>query len=305
MQANIADLDSAEHAVQDGAEGVGLLRTEFLYLNNPFPPTEDEQIALYRRIFAALGERPIVVRTLDVGGGKPPSFIHIPEQANPELGWRGIRISLDLPDLFKTQIRALLRAGVGKNISIMYPFIESVTTLRRANALMAAARTELEAENCEYALGMPAGAMIETPAAAVSARFLGAECDFFSIGTNDLTQYTLACSRVDERVSRYFEPLSPAVLWLIKHAVDASHDAGKPVSLCGELAGEPLAIPLLLGLGVDKLSMNSSAIPEAKYVIGHFSRAEMIDIAQHVLTLPTAEDIRAYLSKRTELPDLR
>lgn len=296
VQANIADLTSALNAVEAGAEGVGLLRTEFLYLNNVQPPTEDEQVGLYREIFAAVGDRPIVVRTLDVGASKAVSFIDFPQQKNPELGWRGIRVSLDLPDLFKTQLRALMRASVGKNVSIMYPMIESVTTMRRANRLFAEARAELESAQISYALGIPVGAMIETPAAAVCARLLSSECDFFSIGTNDLAQYALACDRTDQEVARYYEAFSPAVLWLIKHTIDAGHATGTQVSLCGELAGMPTAIPVLIGLGIDKLSMTSTAIPQAKYIVNHFTRAEMTEMAQQALMLPTAEDIHAYMA---------
>ncbi|MFZ4816617.1 MAG: phosphoenolpyruvate--protein phosphotransferase, partial [Phototrophicaceae bacterium] len=295
VMANIGDLASAQQAVKYGAEGIGLLRTEFLYLDRSVPPDENEQIQTYHAIFEQLGDRPIVVRTLDIGGDKPPHFMEFPQEANPFLGWRGIRVCLDHPNLFKTQLRAILRAAVGKNVSIMYPMIDELPTLDAANRLLAEVRTELNAAKIAYARNISVGVMIETPAAALTVDLLQSGCDFFSIGTNDLTQYTLACDRNNALVTRYFDPFSPSVLRLVKHTIDAAHAAGKRVGMCGELAGDPIAIPLLLGLGLDEFSMAAVSIPEAKWIISQFSDSVARVVALHILTLPTAEDIRFYL----------
>jgi phosphoenolpyruvate-protein phosphotransferase len=295
VYANIGDLASAKKAIEEGAEGVGLLRTEFLYLNESSAPGEDYQVEVYQAIFDVMGERPVTIRTLDLGGDKPPSFIDFPQEENPFLGWRGIRVCLDMPDLFKTQLRAILRAAVAKPISLMYPMIESVSTLRRANLLLKEAQRELDAANVDYNRSVPVGIMIETPSAAVMTDLLAAECDFFSIGTNDLTQYALACERGNGRVAGYFEDLSPGVLRLIRQTIDHAHAAGKEVSMCGELAGMPAAIPILLGLGLDKFSMSAPAIPQAKWILNGLSDAQARELAQHSLNLPTADDIQNYM----------
>ena len=293
VMANISDLTSAQKAAELGAEGVGLLRTEFIYLHEKHPPSEQRQYETYRAIFEAMGDCPVIVRTLDVGGDKPPQFIDFPAEANPFLGWRGIRVSLERPDLFKTQLRAILRAAVGKNVALMYPMIESVETLRSANQLLQAVCEELDSARLPYAHDVPVGVMIETPAAALLVDLLQAECDFFSIGSNDLTQYTLACDRNNEHVSAYFEAFNPAVLRLIKQTIDAAHAAGKTVSLCGEFAAVREAAPILLGLGLDKFSVTPAAISEVKATLRQFTDSQAAQIAQHALTLPTAAAIRA------------
>ncbi len=295
--ANVGDVESARDAASFGADGVGLLRTEFLYLQDAQPPNEERQIAAYRAIFEAMQGRPVIVRTLDIGGDKPPSYLDFPNELNPFLGWRAIRLCLDDLPLFKTQLRAILRAAVGHHALIMYPMISSLDELRRANATLEEVRAELAAAGLEYAQDVPVGIMVETPAAAMLADALIQECDFFSLGTNDLTQYTLAVDRTNERVARLFEPLHPAVLRLIQTTIDAAHAQGKWVGMCGELAGMKRAIPILLGLGLDEFSMAPRAIPDAKWLISQLSMAQAQEIAQRALSLSTATEVEAYMQE--------
>ncbi len=295
--ANIGDTASAHDAVRFGAEGVGLLRTEFLYLQNTRPPSESQQIEAYRSVFEAMGKKPVIVRTLDIGGDKPPAFLKFDAELNPFLGWRALRICLEDHLLFKTQLRGILRAAVGHRALIMYPMVCSVEELRSANALLAEARRELDAEGLEYAHEVPVGIMVEIPAAAVMADALARECDFFSLGTNDLTQYTLAVDRTNERVASLYQPLHPAVLRLIKQTIDASHQHGKWTGMCGELAGMQKAIPILLGLGLDEFSMAPRAIPEAKWLISRFTEKRAQQVARQALELPTATEIEGYMGE--------
>lgn len=290
--ANVGDDESVCEALKANAEGVGLLRTEFLYLNSAEPPSEEEQVAVYSKIFARLNGRPITVRTLDVGGDKPPKFMDFPVEVNPFLGWRGIRVSLERPDLFKDQIRAILRAAVGHNVQIMYPMVESVSTLRAANHLFSEIRASLDQDGLPYSKIVPVGVMIETPSAAVIADLLLRECDFVSLGTNDLTQYTLAADRANEHINHYFRMLSPSLLRLIQMTIHAAHQMRKPLSICGEMAGYPAAIPILLGLGIERFSMVSTAIPEVKWIIQNFTIAEARQVATQALLLSTADEIK-------------
>ncbi len=300
VSANIGDADSAQEAVRFGAEGVGLLRTEFLYLQNTRPPDEEQQIKAYKSVFAAMGDRPVIVRTLDIGGDKPPAYLKFDAELNPFLGWRAIRICLEDHPLFKTQLRAILRAAVGHRALIMYPMISSVEELRDANAVLAEVRAELDAAGLDYARKVPVGIMVETPAAAMLADILSVECDFFSLGTNDLTQYTLAVDRTNERVAKLFQPLHPAVLRLIKKTIDDAHQHGKWVGMCGELAGMQKAIPILLGLGLDEFSMAPRSIPEAKWLISQFSDARAREIAVQALNKATAVEIEKYMDGMLE-----
>lgn len=297
VAANIGDVESAREAVTYGAEGVGLLRTEFLYLNDVRPPAEEKQVKAYRDIFEALAGKPVIVRTLDIGGDKPPSYLEFEEELNPFLGWRAIRICLDDLPLFKTQLRAILRAADGHNVLIMYPMISGLDELRRANAVLDEVRAELDAEGMPYAKDVPAGIMVETPAAVALADILADECDFFSLGTNDLTQYTLAVDRTNGRVAGLFQPLHPAVLRLIRQTIDAAHSKGKWVGMCGELAGMQKAIPILIGLGLDEFSMVSRAIPEAKWLIGRLTGEEASRIADQALSLGTAAEVEAFMQE--------
>lgn len=291
VAANIGDVESAREAARFGAEGVGLLRTEFLYLQDTQPPSEEKQISAYRHIFEAMQSRPVIVRTLDIGGDKPPTYLHFEAEMNPFLGWRAIRICLDDVGLFKTQLRAILRAAVGHRALIMFPMISGLEELRAAQAVMADVCEELDTDGLEYAREVPIGIMVETPGAAMLADALAAECDFVSLGTNDLTQYTLAVDRTNERVAKLYQPLHPAVLRLIKQTIDAAHRQGKWAGMCGELAGMQIAIPILLGLGLDEFSMAPRSIPQAKWLIGQIGQTQARDIADRALGLATAGEV--------------
>lgn len=297
VAANIGEASSARDAMEYGAEGIGLLRTEFLYLEDTQPPTEEKQYRIYREIFEVLAGRPVIVRTLDIGGDKPPSYLPFPEEMNPFLGWRAIRISLDEPELFKTQLRAILRAALGHNARIMFPMVSDLDELLRAREIVDSVKRDLAREALEFAADVPVGIMVETPAAAVLVDVLAAASDFFSLGTNDLTQYTLAVDRGNARISGLFQPLHPAVLRLIRQTIEAGHSKGKWVGMCGELAGMPRAIPILLGLGLDEFSMSPRAIPEAKNLIGKLTDEQAGEIARHALSLGTAAEIENYMKE--------
>jgi phosphoenolpyruvate-protein phosphotransferase (PTS system enzyme I) len=293
--ANIGDMASANEAIKNGAEGVGLLRTEFLYLEEIEPPTEDKQIHVYRDIFRTIGQKPIIVRTLDIGGDKPPSYLAFPKEQNPFLGWRAIRISLDRRDLFVTQLRSILQAAVGYNVKIMFPMVTSLEELQLGREIIRDVEHSLTKENLHFSRNMPVGIMIETPAAAMLADVLSKEADFFSIGTNDLTQYTLAVDRGNAIVSKLYQPLHPGVLRLIQHTIQLAHENGKWIGMCGELAGMAKAIPILLGFGLDEFSMSPHSIPEAKYVMQQFDDSQAQQIAEYALSCGTTMEIERYM----------
>jgi len=295
VAANVGEASSARDAMEHGAEGIGLLRTEFLYLEDTQPPSEEKQYRIYREIFDVMGTRPVVVRTLDIGGDKPPSYMPFPEEMNPFLGWRAIRISLDEPELFKTQLRAILRAAVGHQARIMFPMVSDLDELRRAREIVDTVKRDLALDSVEFAADGPVGIMVETPAAAVLVDVLAEASDFFSLGTNDLTQYTMAVDRGNARVSGLFQPLHPAVLRLIRQTIDAGHAKGKWVGMCGELAGMTRAIPILLGFGLDEFSMNPRAIPEAKHLIGKLTDEKAREIAGQAMSFGTAAEIETYM----------
>jgi phosphoenolpyruvate-protein phosphotransferase len=265
--ANIGDLDSAGQVLELGGEEVGLLRTEFLYLDRSQPPSEDEQVEIYRSILELLEGRPVVVRTLDLGGDKPPSYLEFPQELNPFLGWRGVRIYREHETLLLSQLRAVLKAAAGHRVSVMYPMLTTLAELAHANELLERARSGLAEQGVPHATEMPVGIMLETPAACLLAGEFALQVDFFSLGTNDLTQYTLAVDRNNPLVAPLYQPLNPAVLRLVAQSIEAAHAHGKWVGMCGELASSPLAIPILVGLGLDEFSMVPRAIPEAKWLI--------------------------------------
>jgi phosphoenolpyruvate-protein phosphotransferase/dihydroxyacetone kinase phosphotransfer subunit len=298
--ANVGDVESAQEALEQGAEGIGLLRTEFLYLDRNTLPDEEEQVRVYRTIAEVLGQRPIILRTLDAGGDKPLPSIPRPKEANPALGVRAIRLSRLHPDLLRIQLRAILRAGVGHNLKIMFPLIATLGEVRWAKALLHQAQEELAAEGLEHAQDIETGVMVETPAAALMTDALAPEVDFLSIGSNDLTQYTLACDRGNERMGNLCHPLNPAVLRLIAQTIKFAHAAGKWVGVCGEVAGQRMAIPVLLGLGLDEFSMTPHAIPVAKQLIRSLAVAEARQIAEHTLSLSTASEVEGYLASVLE-----
>jgi phosphoenolpyruvate-protein phosphotransferase (PTS system enzyme I) len=295
VAANVGEVGSARDAMEHGAEGIGLLRTEFLYLEDSQPPTEEKQYRIYREIFEVMSGHPVIVRTLDIGGDKPPSYLPFPVEMNPFLGWRAIRISLDEIQLFKTQLRAILRAAVGHQARIMFPMVSDLDELRRARDIVETVKRELALDSVEFAPDLPVGIMVETPASAMMVDVLSEASDFFSIGTNDLTQYTMAVDRGNARVAGLFQPLHPAVLRLIRQTIDAGHAKGKRVGMCGELAGMTKAIPILLGFGLDEFSMNPRAIPEAKHLIGKLTDERARKIASQVMSFGTAAEIENYM----------
>ncbi|NDJ25505.1 phosphoenolpyruvate--protein phosphotransferase [Nostoc sp. B(2019)] len=290
--ANIGSVADAQVAVAGGAEGVGLLRTEFLYLDRTSAPTEDEQLAVYQAIAQILATRPLIIRTLDVGGDKPLSYFKVAPEANPFLGWRGIRYCLDHPDLFKTQLRAILRASFGHQIKIMLPMIATVTEVHAAKAILREVQAELSQVGIPFDEAIEVGIMVEVPSAVVLADQLATEVDFFSIGTNDLSQYIMAGDRTNPRVANLVDALHPAVLRMVQQTVQAAHAAGIWVGLCGELAADPLAAPILLGLGLDELSVNPQAIPTIKQAIAQLTVVEAQAIAASALQQDSATSVR-------------
>ena len=297
VAANLATAADAEAALTMGAEGVGLLRTEFLFQDRTEPPTEEEQTEIYSRVAAIMAPRPVIIRTLDIGGDKPAPYLDLPEEANPFLGWRAIRISLAMPEFFKTQLRAILRAARAGNVHVMFPMIATVEEVARAQALLAEAARELTARGVPHADVIPTGIMVEIPSSSQIADLLAPMVDFFSIGTNDLTQYTFAADRTNARVAGIADPLHPAVLRQIDRVIQAAHKAGRWVGLCGELAGQPEAIPVLLGLGLDEFSMSAVSIPAAKAMLARLTLPETQQLARKVLALPDGKAVRAEVKR--------
>ena len=296
MMANIELPVELEVGLRRGAEGVGLLRTEYLYFQHRDIPSEADQVATYGQVLQRMGGRPVVFRTLDVGGDKVSDYLGAKREYNPFLGWRGIRFSLSNRGLFKTQIRAIYQAGVHGPAHLMFPMITGVEELREALGVCAEAREELEREGLEYLADMPVGIMVETPSAAMVADLLARESDFMSIGSNDLIQYTLAMDRGNRRVSYLYRPLHPAILRSIRRIVDAGHAAGIWVGLCGEMGSETRLAEVLLGLGLDELSMHSAALPKIKQVIRWTELAEARRVVDHLVDLSTAEEADRWLA---------
>jgi phosphocarrier protein FPr len=293
--ANIGSVEDAQHAAASGAEGVGLFRTEFLFLDHHVAPDEDEQFTAYKASAQAMQGRSMIIRTLDIGGDKPLPYIKLSHEDNPFLGQRAIRLCLAEPELFKTQLRAVLRVAAEFPVKLMFPMIATLTEWRAAYTLLDEARAELISQQVAVPDHIETGIMVEIPSAAIQAVRFAAEVDFFSIGTNDLTQYTLAAERGNARVAALSNALQPAVLKLITEVVEAAHAHGKWVGVCGELAGDPLAIPLLVGLGVDELSMNAPSIPVSKQIIRALNYGTACINAQDILDLDTAEAVREQL----------
>lgn len=296
VAANIGTPLDTRPALEYGAEGVGLFRTEFLFFDRKTPPDEEEQLSAYLQVSQAMGNSPVTIRTLDAGGDKPLSYLAMDAEDNPFLGLRGIRLCLSNADLFKTQLRAILRASYGHHLRLMFPMISTLEELRTARQMLAEAQSELHAGGIMFDERLQVGIMIEVPSAVAIADHLAAEIDFFSIGTNDLTQYVMAADRGNGKVAGLANALQPAVLRLIHQTVVAAHSAGKQVSMCGELAGNPLASSLLVGLGLDELSMSAASIPAVKAAIRQVSLFEAKEIAQRVLAQNTLEDVHHILS---------
>jgi phosphotransferase system enzyme I (PtsI) len=293
LMANVEQAGDAESVKAAGAEGVGLFRTEYLFINRDAPPGEEEQFQAYRQAAAALKPHPVVIRTLDLGGDKLLSSLAVPTELNPFLGWRAIRFCLQQGDIFRAQLRAILRASAEGNVKVMYPMISGLDELNQANAMLARCKDELRAENLPFDDGMEVGAMIETPSAALIADALARRAQFFSLGTNDLIQYTLAVDRMNEKIAHLYEPTHPAILRLIKATVDAAHAHRVRVSVCGEMAGDPVLVPLLLGLGVDELSAAPPLIAPVKYLIRRMKMSEARELAAFALGCESPAEIAA------------
>lgn len=294
ISANIEFFVEYVHAKKYGAMGVGLFRTEFLYLTRRGNPSEEEQFRVYNELAKKMKPDPVIIRTYDLGGDKIFSDYH---EANPFLGWRAVRVCLQDLNFFKIQLRAILRASVNRNIRIMYPMISTYEEIKKANSVFAQVKQELAKEKVDFDDHIQVGIMVETPSAALISSHLASQVDFFSIGSNDLTQYVLAVDRGNERVSHLFDHFHPAVLRLIKQVIDAGHKAHIWVGICGELAAVPLAIPLLIGFGVDELSMSPVAIPKAKMVLRALTVPECEEIAKEALKFRGAPEVRKYLSR--------
>jgi phosphoenolpyruvate-protein phosphotransferase len=295
----VGSLDDARSALRHGAEGIGLLRTEFLYLDRSTAPGEDEQVVTYQAIFDVMGARPMVVRTLDIGGDKEIPYLDIGPETNPFLGWRAIRIGLDQPEMLKTQLRALLRASPGHDLRIMFPMVAALDEVRRARQIYELARQELQAQGLPVAERIQLGIMVEIPAVAMLAEKFAGLVDFFSIGTNDLAQYTFAADRGNPRVAHLSDPCHPAVLRQIARVIAAGHAAGIWVGLCGEMAGDPDGIPVLLGLGLDEFSISAGAIPHAKAVLRRWSVPAARQVAQAALEAEDAAQVRALVQAQS------
>jgi len=291
LSANIEGAADAESVKICGAEGVGLFRTEYLFVNRTVLPTEEEQYVAYREIAAALKPEPVIIRTLDLGGDKFLSHLQIPAEMNPFLGWRAIRFCLEEKGIFCDQLRAILRAGVEGNIKMMYPMVSCVRELEEANALVEECKAKLLEQNIPHCADMEIGMMVEIPSAAIAADALAKRVKFFSIGTNDLIQYTLAVDRLNEKIAHLYEPTHPAILSLIKMTVDAAHRNGIWVGVCGEMAGDPVLAPLLLGLGVDELSATPSTVPALKFLIRRLKMDEARKLAEFALNCESGQEI--------------
>ncbi|WP_019616896.1 phosphoenolpyruvate-protein phosphotransferase PtsI [Psychromonas ossibalaenae] len=294
---NIGTVKDTEGAKRNGAEGVGLYRTEFLFMDRDQLPTEEEQFAAYKEVVEAMEGQACIIRTMDIGGDKDLPYLDLPTEMNPFLGWRAIRICFDRPEIMNPQLRALLRASAFGKIRIMFPMIISVEEIRRLKTILAVLKTELTAEGVAYDENVEIGVMIETPAAAAIAHHLIKEVEFFSIGTNDLTQYTLAVDRGNELISDLYNPMTPSVLSIIKTVIDASHAAGKWTGMCGELAGDERATLLLLGMGLDEFSMSAISIPTVKKIIRNANFSDVKALADKALSVATAAEIEALVSE--------
>jgi len=291
LSANIEQEGDVEQVKANGAEGVGLFRSEYLFINRDHPPSEEQQFQSYRQTAAALKPLPVVIRTLDLGGDKFLAHRQMPAEMNPFLGWRAIRFCLQERDLFREQLRAILRASTEGNIKMMYPMVSGLDELNQANALVEEYKAELQRENIPFDVHIEVGAMIETPSAALVADSLAKRLKFFSIGTNDLIQYSLAVDRLNEKIAHLYEPTHPAIVRLIKMTVDAAHRHKIWVSVCGEMAGDPILAPLLIGLGVDELSVAPSLVPPVKFIIRRLKVNEARELAEFALNCESASEI--------------
>ncbi len=298
IAANIGTPDDVEDATKQGADGVGLFRSEFLYMSGDHFPSEDEQFEAYKKAVEGMNGKPVVVRTMDIGGDKPLDYMPLPEELNPFLGYRAIRICLQQPDMFKTQLRALVRASEFGPIQIMFPMIATVAELRAAKKIYEEAKAEVQATHPGLGDNVKIGMMIEVPLAAVNADALAKEVDFFSIGTNDLIQYFFAADRGNESVSYLYQPLNPALLSVIKHVIEAAHRHDTKAAMCGEMAGDELALPLLMGMGLDEYSMSATSILRTRSMMSKLDTKECAELVEEAINLSTAEEVAELVKSR-------
>jgi len=306
LAANIEVPEDVPSVLAHGAEGIGLYRTEYFYMNRKDIPTEDEQFKAYSAVARKVKPNPVIIRTLDIGGDKYLSQLDVPQQMNPFLGWRAIRFCLARPDIFKSQLRAILRASAHGKLRVMYPMISGLEELRQANAFLEECKKELKKEGVAFDENIETGAMIEVPSAALTSDILAKEVDFFSIGTNDLIQYSLAVDRVNEKIAYLYEPTHPAVLRLIKSVVDHGHNAGIWVGMCGEMAGDIMMTIILLGLGLDEFSTSPITTPEIKRVIRAVTMRQAKEVANEALTLLTGKEVELFARRKLKeiVPDM-
>lgn len=300
LAGNIGNAKDAEQVIANGGEGVGLFRTEFLYMDNDHFPTEEEQFTVYKQVLETMKGKKVVVRTLDIGGDKKLSYFEFPEEMNPFLGYRAVRLCLDRKDIFKTQLRALCRASVYGKLCIMFPMIATVNEFRDAKAVFEECKAELLAEGTPVSDDIQIGMMVEIPAAAVLADEFSKYADFFSIGTNDLIQYSMAADRMSEKVSYLYQPYNPAILRLVNMTIQGAHKNGKWVGMCGAMAGEPNAVPILLGLGLDEFSMSATQILKARKIVNGLSHEKMQEMAQKCLSLDTAQEVLDFVQSEVK-----
>lgn len=291
LAANIGTPKDLKGVVENGGEGIGLYRTEFLYMDRDQLPTEEEQFTAYKAVLEGMEGKPVVVRTLDIGGDKELPYLNLPKEMNPFLGFRAIRLCLEEQDIFRTQLRALLRASVYGNLKVMFPMIATLVEFREAKAMLEEEKKKLVNEGIQVAEHIELGIMVEIPSTAVLADQFAKEVDFFSIGTNDLIQYTMAADRMNQQVSYLYQPYNPSILRLVKMVIDAAHKEGKWAGMCGEMAGDETAIPILLGLGLDEFSMSASSILKARSLIRQLNKADMENLAAAVLNMSTTEEV--------------
>ncbi|HDG7097281.1 phosphoenolpyruvate--protein phosphotransferase [Staphylococcus aureus] len=291
LAANIGTPNDLPGVIENGAQGIGLYRTEFLYMGRDQMPTEEEQFEAYKEVLEAMGGKRVVVRTLDIGGDKELSYLNLPEEMNPFLGYRAIRLCLAQQDIFRPQLRALLRASVYGKLNIMFPMVATINEFREAKAILLEEKENLKNEGHDISDDIELGIMVEIPATAALADVFAKEVEFFSIGTNDLIQYTLAADRMSERVSYLYQPYNPSILRLVKQVIEASHKEGKWTGMCGEMAGDETAIPLLLGLGLDEFSMSATSILKARRQINGLSKNEMTELANRAVDCATQEEV--------------
>ncbi|SJZ45574.1 phosphoenolpyruvate--protein phosphotransferase [Clostridium tetani] len=297
VASNIGSIEDSENALKNGAEGIGLFRTEFLYMASSELPEEEFQYNAYKEVLEKMGEKPVIIRTLDIGGDKKLSYLTIDEEMNPFLGYRAIRLCLHRKDIFKTQLRALLRASYYGNLKIMFPMIANLQELREAKSILEECKEELRKESIAFNENIKVGIMVEIPSAAIMSDVLAKEVDFFSIGTNDLIQYTIAVDRMNEKVSYLYDFFNPAVLRLINNVIVNGHKEGKFVGMCGEMAGKKELIPLLLGMGLDEFSMSASSVLKAKKLITELNYEDCKKIVSKVMEMGTAEEVKAFLER--------